>query len=219
MESLLQEAATLKASNLILKKAIMDERYKSESAYNLLVAQKEMFKRETLASLEPVHVKKDLILILKDYHSEFLAYYSLPDTSSNLKSNLEFQIHVLENSFLKVNTEIINVLHAILDSFEDKCNDLVMNTLLASLRICWIRKILAEKGVGSHSLISSLSFVLLSLDDLKGYSQRSKASQYNDIDIKSVLTEAKNAQKLHDLSVVVQKLDVELLQFKQRMVT
>ena len=36
------------------------------------------------------------------------------------------------------------------------------------------------------------------------------------VDIKSVLMEAKNAQKLYDLSVAVQRLDAELLDIKSK---
>lgn len=174
MDTLIEEAATLKASNLILKKAIMDERHKSESACNLLVAQKETFKRETLLSLESVHAKKELNLILDDYHVEFLSYYSIHNqTESTILSNLEFQIEILEKSMLKINTEIKKVLHAIIDNLSGKCkNYLVLNVLLSNLRISWIRKILVEKGSGSHPLISSLSFVLLTVDDLKEFTQK-----------------------------------------------
>lgn len=217
MDALIEEAATIKASNLILKNAILDERDKFEKACNLLVAQKETFKRETLSSLEPVHVKKDLNLILADYHSKFLSYYSIGniDSETSLESKLKFQIQILENSTLKVNAEIIQVLHAIIKNLGEKSKHLVLNFLLSNLRISWIRKILAEKGIGSHPLISSLSFVLLTVSDLEGYTQNRKGTyRALKIDMKSVLADAKNAQKLHDLSVQVQLLDAELLELK-----
>ena len=177
MDGLIQEAASLKASNLVLKKAILDERSSKEAACNLLVAQKETFKRETISSLEPIAVKKDLNLILEDYHSEFLLYYKIESkagTCDSMQSNLEFQIKTLENKTLKIDTEVTQVLHAITRNLKDKKNTLVLNSLLLNLRICWIRKILAEKGEGSHPLLASLSFVLMTLEDIGLYTQNTR---------------------------------------------
>ena len=208
MDELIQEAANLKASNLVLKKAILDERHKFEKACNIQVAQKETFKREFLKSLEPVHVKKDFDLILQDYHVEFLSYYSIDENHINMIEKLKFQIQILENSTL--NSEIIKVLHAIIQNLDAKSHQFVFEFLLTSLRICWIKKILAEKGNGSHPLIKSLSFVLFTLNDLGRFTQKgSVRAQTGDL-----VAEAKNAQKLHDLSVAVQRLDAELLEIK-----